>query len=332
MTRLGGTVIHLTLFAVASVLAVHTMMRSDDGPQLGRPVAAELWGGRPHELRQIRFDSTELKVWIAPRSGGASRYYVVNTERSPKVESDADAGVSTERPPVAKQFVSVDDASELASALVPMKTYRSLGRVDGARMAEFGFDKPAGTITVDVGGREHKVLVGSLTPGSDEYYIRDEATGLAYTFTAEQINRLKSADSRLMDRDLHGFKVDEIGEVRVAVGGKTRGLTRFEAKADAWADKTSPTVQDETAGNFLTKLARLRPQTYLEQVADISAPIFRANYLDDKRKELGYIELFRAGQGPDKKYYARTERTPWFSEVGRPTAEQLEQDVSAVVK
>jgi hypothetical protein len=330
--RFGGPVVHLTLFAVASALALYTMMRPEDGPQTGRAVAAELWGGSPNELRQIRFDSTELKVWIAPKSDVAGRYYVVNTERIAKAEPDPNAAVSAQKPSAAKQFLSVDEATELAAALVPMKTYRSLGRVDGARMVEFGFDKPAGTLVVDVGGREHKVLVGSLTPGSDEYYIRDEATSQAYTFTAEQINRLKSADSRLMERDLHGFKVDEIAEVRVAVGTKTRALTRLESKADAWADKASPTTLDETAGNFLAKLARLRPQVYLEQVAELSAPLFLVTYLDKKGKKLGQLELYRAGVGPDKKYFARTERTRWYSEVGRPAAEQLEQDVSAVVK
>ena len=51
------------------------------------------------------------------------------------------------------------------------------------------------------------------------------------------------------------------GKIKVAKidrGGKTRELVRVEEKKDGWADSATPKVLDETAGNWMSKVDRLR--------------------------------------------------------------------------
>src|SRR5205814_2751065 len=48
---------------------------------------------------------------------------------------------------------------------------------------------------------------------------------------------------------------------------KTRELVRVPDKKEGWADGATPTKLDETAGNWMTKLARLHVQDWVEKPA-----------------------------------------------------------------
>ncbi len=325
-----GVWIHTAVFVAAVGLAVYMESRPEELPGTGRAVAEELWGGSRDKLESVHFESEELKVDIVPRRDKTGAYYLVTTEKPAQVLADADAGTSQPEGPQVKRFVSVDQAEVLTSALMPFVASRKLGRIEEKRLGDFGLDKPSGHLKVTVAGKVHEVTVGSLTPGSDDYYVRQPSTGQVYTFSSEQLNRLKFADNRLLERDLHGFRVDEVKGVRITVDANMRALVALEGKTDAWADPATPTTVDETAGNFLSKLARLRPMGYVEQLDGLGPAIFSVDYLDRAGAALGRTDLFRHGEGGEAKYFARTERSRWFAEVQKSTAEQLTLDSRSV--
>jgi len=241
-----GVWIHAVVFAAAVGLAVYVESRPEQGPGMGQVAAVELWGGSREKLESVHFESDELKVDLVPRRDKVGNYYLVTTEKPAQVLADADAGTSQPEGPLVKRFVSVDQGEVLTGALAPFVVSRRLGRVEGARLADFGLDKPSGRLKVAVAGGVHEVTIGSLTPGSEDYYVRQPGTGEVFTFSAEQLNRLKFADNRLLERDLHGFPVDEVKGVHINVDGQSRALVAMEGKSDAWADAAIPTVRDET--------------------------------------------------------------------------------------
>ncbi len=162
--------------------------------------------------------------------------------------------------------------------------------------------------------------------------MRDEQSGLVQVAVGEPISTLEYAESRMAERDLHGFKTDEVMRLAVQAGGKRRQLVRVAGKPNAWADAVKPPVEDETASNWVTKLSQLRVNAYEERSQNTPTPVLRVEYADAK-SDLGYIELFRVTEGnAPMKYLVRTERSRWFAEVVKSQAELIERDVALVAK
>ncbi len=328
MKESRGLWIHLALLAVAGGLAYSSFQKGDEATQ-GRQAEVILWNEKLDRLSLVRYEGEDLRVRIEPRKDEVGRYYRVEIVKEDSDPSKVDAGT----PPAAPKkrvFLSVDPVQELAEGLAPLKSYRQIGRIDDKRRADFGLDKVQGRLFVEFGSTKRSLTLGSLTPGSSDMYARDDATGLVHAVSAEVMNRLRYGDSRLYERDVHGFDIEEPTRITVSAQGKVRRLVRIEGKKQAYADAASPTVQDETAGNWLGKLARLRPSEFVEKPEGLGSALFRVEYLDPKQR-LGYAELFRAA-GTEKKFYLKTERTRWYVEVAKTTGEQLEQDLGSIVK
>jgi len=336
MKATKGLLLHVGLFVAASTIALVTASSSRE-PSDGRRVEAELWPGPADALARISYEAEGQKVTILPAKDSVGQYAVVEVTRAAKPTAAGVAGggaaddSSISKPPETKRFISVDEAEKLLSTMAPAKSYRSLGKIDPARLVDYGLDKPESKLSVDVAGNTYRLEVGALTPGSGDYYVRDPDTGQVHTFSAEQIGKLKFSESRLLEHDLHGFNADDVRAVEVVAGGKKRRAVRAEGKPNAWADPATPMVVDETVGNWLLKVQRLRPQNYVDKPANLPASaLVRVEYYDQKGKA-GYLELFRA-TGAEKKYLARSERSRWYVEIPASAAEPIEQDVNTIVK
>lgn len=330
MKATKGLWLHLGLFGVATVVAFASASIKKD-PAEGKRVEAELWPGPPEAIQQISFESEERKVSVVPARDAMGQYAVVEVTKEASKVAAADAGTSSAKPPEIKRFVAVDEAQKLLSALGPAKSYRSLGKLDPQRLADYGLDKPEAKLTVRVGDKTYRLEIGALTPGSGDHYVRDPQAGLVHTFSADSIGKLKYSESRLLERDLHGFNADDVRSVEILANGKSRRVVRVDGKPNAWADATTPAVTDETVGNWLLKIQRLRPQNYLEKPTNVSPnPFVRLDYHDAKGK-VGYLELFHSTD-PQKKYLARSERSRWHVEIPITTAEPIEQDIAAIIK
>jgi hypothetical protein len=343
MTLLKGQVLHLGLLGVSAVLALSVWTRDEDAQLSSKPTEVEVWAGEPDSLTALSFESTTRKVRIEPKKDALGRWYVGTVDKdepaapsTPPHGAAPDAGAPTSPPKhVTNRFVSIKAADDLVKSLAPLRALRAVGKVEGSRAEEFGFDKPEGTLKVTVSGKPQSLLIGGATPGGTERYAK-LITGDVFAISGDIVQNLLYADSRLVERELQPFKPDEATRVKVSKAGKARDLSRVPGKNEGWADSATPTKLDETAGNWMTKLARLHVQDWVEKPTAAPGPdnlVVRVDYFAGS-KPLGSLELYRLGAAGEKsnEYLAKSEFGRWFARVTASTAEQVDQDSVSLLK
>jgi hypothetical protein len=187
-------------------------------------------------------------------------------------------------------------------------------------------------VTVKIGGAERKLLLGGPTPGGGDRYVKELASGEVYAVKGEPFRTLESADSLMMERELHEWKDSDVSTAKILAGGKSRTIVRGGAEGKKfWADAERPGENDETLGNWMSKLDRLRPIEFV-LTEPKGETVVRLEFTAGS-KSLGFVEVVKApGEGGKFDYFLRTERTRLFGKVGATVAEQLEQDVGSAVK
>lgn len=340
--------VHLGVLGVAAALAVHVWTK-DEKPRLEKGDQVEVWGGKPDDVKEISFESEKRRVQLEARKDSRGRWYVGTVDKTLEVKPPrptGDAGAPAPPPPVTEKrettrFVSVDQADKLVESLAPLTAYRAVGKIEDARAEEFGLAKPEGTLRIKLDGKERTLVIGGTTPGGADRYARLE-NGEVYAIPGSIAQSLMFAESRLIERELHGFEPEEVTRARIVKGGDAREVVRLEDKKEGWAAATSPGVLDETVGNWMTKLGRLRVMQYTETPPAPVTPesvVVRVEYFD-KSSELGFIELVKLppkAPAPDPakakgQYLVKTENTRWYAEVLGSTAEQVEQDLASIFK
>lgn len=339
--------LHWIAFGVAAALALYVWTRKDPAPS--QKAEVEVWGGSAERLDKISFEAENRSVRLEKRKDKNGLWFVGTVDKTTEVRPPAqpDAGLDAAAgdagavlPPAEKKketttFVSVTQGKKLAESLAPLMALRRLGRIEDARNEEFGFDKPEGTLRVSIDGKEHTLVLGGSTPGGGDRYVKD-GSGEAYAVPGSIAQNLLFAESRLVERDLHGYEADELKSVKITKGTLARELVRLEEKKEGWADAATPGQLDETAGNWMSKLERLRISTFVEQPKDPLTPdaeVVRVELLAKGGRSLGFTELYKVpGEGAKPKYLVRTEHTRWYAEVLASVAEQVEQDLGSVLK
>src|SRR6185369_2671831 len=132
--------------------------------------------------------------------------------------------------------------------------------------------------------------LGGPTPGGGDRYVKDAASGEAYVLKGEAIRNLEGADSMMVEREVHEWKDADVTVAKVIAGGKSRELVRGGTEAKRfWADAASRDTNDETLGNWMNKLERLRPSEYLPTPPEGRETVVRIEYTGNK--PLGWIEI-----------------------------------------
>lgn len=335
---------HLVLVAVAGA-AAFSVWTKEDAPLAAKKAQVQVWAGRPGDIKSILFESEDRKVELAAHKDSVGAYYEGSVEKTTRVPPPppprVDGGADASPPPPPKtpepkretvRFVGVEQAGKLAESVAPLMALRALGNVDKSRDEEFGFDKPAGTLRVQLGSTTHVLLIGGTTPGGGDRYARLES-GEAYAIEGSIAQNLMFAESRLVERDLFGFEADELERVLVKGQDRTRELVRVADKKDGWADAASPTTLDETAGNWMSKLLKLRIMSYDAPDAPSTDAIVSVEFFAKGMRSLGTLQLFKAPTLEKKsRFVAQTQHTRWKAEVLTSAAEQVEQDLASVIK
>lgn len=318
-----GTFVHLGLFALSAILALVLWTR-DKKPKGAAVGDVVVWTGRAADVTKIAFEDKKRRIVLESRSDAAGRFFAGRLER-----------LGDESKTVA--FVSVGAGEKLAALVAPLKAYRALGRVPPDRNKEFGFeDAELGQLVVVVGGVEHKLSVGGQTAGGGDRYVRDDATGELYAVEGDIVKDLEAADTKLIERDLHEWKDSEVGGAKLGAGAKARDLVRSGAVEGKrfWADPATPEQNDETLGNFMAKVDKLKPYEYAEQMPAGGELALRIDYTAGA-KPIGFLELVRVpaeGEGKKPTYWVRSERTRWYGRIQGPGGEQVDADVATVVR
>ena len=331
-----GPLVHLAVLAVSVACAVGVWTR-DKEPKAMASGDITVWSGHADAVERVTYESKTHRVALDAKSDKVGRYFVGSTVReapTPVVTDDAGAPPRAALPPTTTTLVSVGGADKLATALAPLKALRSLGRIGDDRAAEFGLAEPDGTVTFRVSGTEHKLILGGTTPGGGDRYVKDPASGEVYVLKGEPLRSLESAESSLMERELHEWKEGDVTALDIVAGGKSRALVRGGADAKKfWADAAKPDENDETLGNWMSKLDRLRPTEFVAAAPEGRETVVRLDYKGGGRP-LGFIEVVKtkAAEPGKFEYFLQTERTRLFAKVSAALGEQLEQDLGSAVK
>jgi hypothetical protein len=336
--------VHGILLLAAVAVALVFWLR-DESPAAEALEMVEVWPGSPKQVENVSWEGEDRKVSLAAHRDEVGRYFIGSLEEQvakvkPKparrdAGAAADAGAPsetvTERKKETTRFVSAGAADKLLEKLAPLRAYRALGQIEPAREEEFGLKKPTGTLRVSIAGQQHGLLIGGRAPGDADYYARRLETGEVYAVPGEIVRALLSPTSRLLEQDLHAWEPEEVTRVVISAGEVQRELVPVEGKKAAWANPGSPGQQDETAGNWMSKLERLRIMRYVQEAKQPEV-VVQVDYFAGRRK-LGFLQLVKIrGQDDKPDYQVRTEYTRWYGTVFRSTAEQLEQDLGSVIK
>lgn len=329
---------HGAVLVVSAALAYSVWNRDQPLPEKQQSMV-DVWGGTQASFSKLSFEGKTRKVRLETQKDELGYYYVttVDTEEATPPSGHMVPSASPLKPPEPKttRFVSVKAGETLVKSLAPLKALRAVGKIGADRNEEFGFDKPEGTLKVTVDGKEHVLLFGGTAPGGSDRYAKYQASGEVFAISGEIAQSLMAGESRLPEREPHGFKSDEFSRVRIQKGGKARELVRVKEKNEGWGDVATPTKLDETAGNWMTKLARLRGSEFVEKPQTPLKPqdaVVRVEYFDGGKKPIGFVELYKVAGEKGSDYLIRTEWERWYVKVPTTTAEQLETDLASVLK
>jgi hypothetical protein len=332
---------HSAVLVAATVFAL-TVWNKEDSKRLESEATVQVWPGSAEAVERIRYESDKTKVRIERRQDDVGRYYVVEVDK--QESSPARAAESNPDDPDAEEatsggrsehkvvrLVAVDSADALVDLLAPLKALRAIGRIGPGRSAEFGFDKPEGKVSVTVGGATRELVIGGMTPGGADRYVKLTGSGEVYAVSGQIVRMLSYAESRLVERELHKFETGQLKRVRITAPAGKRELV--DLGGEGWARASSPTAKDETAGNWMTKLNGLSVTEYVEKLPAGAETVLHVDYMGSSGR-IGYLDLSKVKEADAKapKYFARSERTRWYGQVLQSAAVQVEQDLPTLMR
>lgn len=334
MNPLRSTAVHVVLL-VAGAGAAAFAYTKDRTPTFAQESNVTIWNGRPSDLTRIVFEAKDKRIELdAKEDKKFGRWFLGKGEYVLRPPPSPDGGAMPTTQKVSA-FSSVTTANKVVEGLVPFKAVRALGKIPDSRLAEFGLEKRETSLSVTIAGKERKLLIGAMAPGGTDYYVVDPTSNEAYVAKADAIRELEAGDNRLLERDLHAYKEIDVRSAKVTANGKTRELVRTGPDTKKfWADPADKEKADETVGNWLSKVDRLKISEYLAEAPKDGTLVLRIEYHGGPGL-LGYVELMRgapiaSGQKPD--YYVTTEHTHLWGKVYQVTAEQIESDLGSIVK
>ncbi len=350
MKQLKRLAVHIVLLLIAAGWAFVESDPSKDDAKPLEPGEVQLWKGKPEQVSLVRYVAKRKIVTLEQKKDAEGAYFLGKIE--PVVEAKADEAaeekpkaddkkpkghpVSKPKPVEPVTFVSVRNGKKIIDKLASLRAKLSVGEVSPEREEEFGLDKPEGTLTVTVAGKSHELVVGKATPGSGNRYVRDSATKRVFVIEASFVRDLGGGATRLRESAMHGWKTTDVASATIKAGDQQRVIVRAGTEGRRfWADPSDKDRNDETAGNWLSKLDRLRPNGYLEALPDGAKQVLRVDYSSEKNA-IGFVEIFKQSADPaDAKakdvYFAKSEQTRLYVKVGKTFAEQVADDVVSVL-
>jgi hypothetical protein len=325
---------HTAILALSGVAAIWVFTR-EKTPRVVQESEATVWSGRAADVQRVVYEGKNKKVVIEPRGEKKDEpWYLITLERTttlPPAAPDAGAPAPTK---TTTTLVSNAAGKKLFGALAPLRATRSIGKVAGEKAVEYGLDKKETSIVVTIAGREHGLSVGDNAPGGSDSYVLDSGSGEAFVVKADFVRDLDMADSRLMERELHAWKDADAKSATVIAGGKKREIVRSGPETRRfWADPGNRDKADETVGNWIQKVDRLRPSEYVATTPDKLTTVVRIEYAG--AAPLGFFELAKTpdpAQAGKFIYYLTSERTHLYAKAVPSLAEQVEQDLGSIVK
>lgn len=222
-----------------------------------------------------------------------------------------------------------EPARDLLGRFAPLRASRALGVLPAEKLEELGLTDSKKSMTVATRGGQRTFKVSTKVLGSGNPYLLDERTGEVFLLGPGIIADLEAADTRLVDRRLHTFRIGEFDSLVVQRGESSR---TFNAQGKPPQEVQLVPASGEGAGapdeftrNWHGRLWRSVPAEVFGKgetpEALAASPELRVVYLRGG-KELGYLEVARGAQG---ELFARSEHTAGWVMLHATSAEVIEE-------
>ena len=335
MKELRRLTLHIVLLLVAATAAFVKSRPEDEADRPLEPGEVELWSGTAEQVARVSFSGKRKIVTLERQKDDSGAWFKGRVEppAEPAEEEDDDPDAGAKKAPSRvepESFVSVSVAEKLVKGLAPMRAKRAIGEVGEDREEAFGLDKPDGTLAIEIGDKRHKLVVGAAAPGTGDRYVRYKKDNLVYVIDASIIRDLEGGSGRLSERQQHEFKTADVQRASVIADGGSRDVIRSGTEGRRfWADPEKPDVNAETAGNWLSKVDRLRPIKFADALPEGATRVVRVEYRDTK-EQLGFVELYKHSGDKDE-YVVLTEQLRLPATVAKTVGEQVQDDLGSVL-
>lgn len=206
---------------------------------------------------------------------GSVRSAVVDVDRElakktpPKKKDDhgndvAPEAIANDAPPE-RESVTVPGGKNVLSAieaLEPLKTKRTLGVVDDARLEAMGLKAPQRTLTITTKNKKTLTLeLGEQSYGAQGRYARVKGDSVVHLIDAAIATGLEGGADTLLEKRLITADLEDITGFSYKSGDKSGAWTHVnkdQVSTRYFAKKDDPTAKDETAGKLMTTLRNLR--------------------------------------------------------------------------
>lgn len=224
-------------------------------------------------LQKVEYTSAELDVLYEMRTDDGGKYgWVTVTDRKQKKFVKAGETPPPVEPKITR-FKAGTAGDKLLEGLAPLFAMRELVGIDDMKIASFGLVEPEATVKITVGGKPATLELGGETYGAKDRYVRHVETSKYYVVDDELLKPLKFASTRLPERGLFSYKIEELDSVILTKGANTTTWTQHNKEdraADWWERLPKPGTaevgkKDETFTNWLDKAFKLKSISYVQE-------------------------------------------------------------------
>jgi hypothetical protein len=337
----AALIVHLVALALGLALAFSALKAPDD--KKADSEEQTLLDGTLEDLERVSYSSQDGDVTLTPVDDGGERSWAVElvrevADKPTAGEPQADAGVAgdggtleAEKKPRRFRFPAGRPVTRMLDKLAPFVVKRTIDDVPAERLASMGFGgDDVGTLEVTVKGRSLSFMVGGQTYGGSQRYLKDKE-GRIHLAPGAIFRGLEGTETRLSERRIVPLDVDEITQVLVAVGDKSRVFVhqdREQPKKRYFAAEEAPEEKSDEASAVVTDLRRLRARAWLlPEEIDLDGRELLASFTV-RRHEAGELsgKVFSAKDGT-----ALVQVGNWSAHVTEGMAKGLVDDINAAL-
>lgn len=340
--------LHIALCALALGFAWQSAHKEKE--KKGGPSAVVLLDAAPGDVVSIGYtwDTGSTKTTV---SGGAkNRSAVVELDREipkkapPKKKDDhgkdvdaAPEAIANDAPPEHERATLPGGKNLLTAieALEPLKTKRTLGVVDDARLEAMGLSglkKPLRTLTITTKKKTLELELGEASYGAQGRYARVKGDNVVHLIDAAIASGLEGGVDTLLEKRLLTTDLENITGFTVRSADKNgawlhvdkdQPTTRFFAKRD------DPTSKDEPAGKLMTTLRNLRGNKLFDAAAKPEAlGSVVVSFVVDTVFGAVTVDIVERTDGEAEARVARVGR--WVYELTPTQTKELTDDLGAL--
>lgn len=161
---------------------------------------------------------------------------------------------------------------------------------------EYGFARPAATVTFTSGGTQTTLTVGAEVEGTR--YARDSTRPLVFTVGANLVADLKKPLDTFRRKDIFDFRVFNVARVVFALGADTLSIqkTKTGEGPDIWKTGSGKTLEGSKAEESIIKFSNLKAQAFVATVpAAAKTPVLTVTATFDDGKTVEVVRFAKSG-------------------------------------